>query len=113
MLQYIDIPESGDWDSPFVLSAENQCWDDATLKQLRDAYHIFFMSSGDSVTPIMVTGKKDNPLIVIGSEDDGTIFFHREDGCYQNLMSAYWIPHLIADLEAAKTYCDHLEVSDA
>ena len=71
------------------------------------------MSSGDSVTPIMVTGKKDNPLIVIGSEDDGTISFHREAGCYQNLMSAYWIPHLIADLEAAKTYCDNVEVSDA
>lgn len=43
MLQYIDIPEPGDLDSPFVLSAENQCWDDATLKQLRDTYHIFFM----------------------------------------------------------------------
>ena len=103
MLQYVNIPEPGNWDSPFVLSAENQCWDDATLKQLRDTYHIFFMSSGDSVTPIMVTGKKD----------DGTISFHREAGCYQNLMSAYWIPHLIADLEAAKTYCDNLEVSDA
>lgn len=113
MLQYIGIPEPGEYDEPFMLSAEDQNWDDATLKQLRDEYHIFFMSSGDSVTPIMVTGKKDNPLIVIGSEDDGTISFHREAGCYQNLMSAYWIPHLIADLEAAKTYCDNVEVSDA
>ena len=116
MLQHVKIPEPGDLDSPLSLEAEGQCWDDATLQQLRDEYHIFFMTSGDGVTPVMVIGTDSNPLIAIGSEDDGLIRFERRYGHYRYISSSYWIPYLIADLEAAKQYCDGLmsaEKSDA
>lgn len=97
-------------DEPLYLSARNQEWDDATLKQLRDDYHIFFMSGGNGVIPVMVLPVKSSadPLIVLGSEDDGTIRFGRQYGQFQNCFSSYWAPYLVSDLAAAKAYADEM-----
>lgn len=106
MLQYIFNTDLED-DEPMMFSAEEQCWDDATLKQLREEYNIIFMTSGDGVMPIMILNKDSKyPLLVLGSEDDGTIFFKREYGTFQNTFSPYWVKSLIADLEEALRVCN-------
>lgn len=106
MLQYVFNTDLED-DEPMMFSAEEQCWDDATLKQLREEYNIIFMTSGDGVMPIMILNKDSKyPLLVIGSEDDGTIFFERKYGTLAHTFSPYWVKSLIADLEEALMVCN-------
>ena len=101
MIKYYFEPE--DSDDPLMISAEDQAWDDATLKQLWDDYRVLFMSNGDGVIPVMVTHyESNNPIIVLGIEDDGTIQFPRHYSQYDFCFSAYWIDGLCADLQEAK-----------
>ena len=97
MLRYVDIPDDYEDDS-IMFVAEDQCWDDATLKQLRDEYNVVFRTNGDGVTPIMVSEKWG---IVLGTEDDGTIQFPRHYGQPAIRFSKIWADDLIADLKAA------------
>jgi hypothetical protein len=106
MLQYVFNTDLED-DEPMMFSAEDQCWDDDTLKQLREEYDIIFMTSGEGVMPVMILNKDGQyPLFVLGSEDDGTIFFDREYGHFRNTFSPYWVKYLIADLEEALRVCN-------
>lgn len=105
MLSYVFNEDLED-DESMMFSAEDQCWDDDTLKQLREEYDIVFMTNGDGVMPIMILNKDSQyPLFVLGSEDDGTIFFKRKYGHFINTFSPYWVKYLIADLEKALEIC--------
>lgn len=105
MLEYVFNTDLED-NEPMMFCAEEQCWDDATLKQLREEHDIIFMTSGDGVMPVMILNKDGQyPLFVLGSEDDGTIFFKREYGHFVNTFSSYWVRYLIADLEEALKVC--------
>lgn len=105
MIEYAFTEDLED-DEPMVLTAEDQCWDDATLKQLRDEYDIVFMTSGDAVLPVMILNKNKHPLLVIGSEDDGSIFFKRQCGQFTNSFSLYWVEPLVNDLREAIKICN-------
>lgn len=106
MLQYVFNTDLED-DEPMMFCAEEQCWDDATLKQLREEYNIIFMTSGDGVMPVMILNKNSKyPLLVIGTEDDGTIQFERKYGSLRHSFSPYWVKSLIADLEEALRVCN-------
>lgn len=106
MLKYIFNTDLKD-NEPMMFCAEEQCWDDATLKQLKEEHDIIFMTSGDGVIPVMILNKDSQyPMIVLGSEDDGTIFFQREYGQFVHRFSAYWVKHLIADLKEALKVCN-------
>lgn len=105
MLQYVWNEELADNES-MMFVAEEQCWDKATLKQLKEEHNIVFKTSGDAVMPIMIINKdSENPLFVIGHEDDGTIQFEREYGNLSHCFSFYWVKSLIADLEEALKIC--------
>ena len=105
MLKYVFNTDLED-DEPMMFSAEDQCWDDDTLKQLKEEYNIVFMTKGDGVMPVMILNKDSQyPLFVLGGEDDGTIFFKREYGQFRNTFSPYWVKYLIADLEEALKIC--------
>ena len=105
MLEYVFNEVEND-DDPIMFSAENQCWDAATLKQLKEEYDIVFMTNDDAVIPVMVLNKNtDYPLLVLGSEDDGTITFKRKYGNFVNCFSPYWVKSLIADLQEAVKLC--------
>lgn len=103
MIEYSFMDDLED-DEPAMLSAEDQTWDEATLKQLREEYNIIFMTGGDAVMPIMIINKETHPLLVIGHEDDGTICFDRQYGQYINKFSLYWVESLIADLKEAVNF---------
>lgn len=106
MLKYVWNEELED-DEPVIFSAENQCWDKATLKQLKEEYNVVFMTSGDAVKPIMIINKDGQyPVLVLGTEDDGTIQFKRKYGHFENCFSPYWVKSLIADLEEAARICE-------
>lgn len=106
MLQYVFDTNLED-DEPMMFCAEEQCWDNATLKQLREEHNIIFMTSGDGIMPVMIRNKDSQyPLLVLGSEDDGTIFFARKYGQFLNTFSPYWVKSLIADLEEALRVCN-------
>lgn len=109
MINYVSDWEDVSFDdenanAPIMLSAENQCWDEDTLKELKEKYNIFFMSNGmDSVHPIMVR----DGICYIGHEDDGTIYFDRKYGHPINGFSAYWIDSLINELSEVKKYLNY------
>ena len=106
MLKYVFNTDLED-DEPMMFCAEEQCWDDATLKQLREEHNIIFMTNGRGVMPIMIHNKDSkHPLLAIGSEDDGTIYFERKYGQITNTFSPYWVEYLIADLEEALRVCN-------
>ena len=106
MLKYIFNTDL-EADEPMRFSAEEQSWDSATLKQLREEYNIIFRTSGRGVIPIMILNKdSENPLLVLGNEDDGTISFDRKYGGFLNKFSSYWVKSLIADLEEALRICN-------
>ena len=106
MLQYVFNTDLED-DEPMMFCAEEQCWDDATLKQLREEHNIIFKTSGHGVMPVMILNKDSQyPLLVLGSEDDGTIRFQRKYGSLRNTFSPYWVKSLIADLEEALRVCN-------
>ena len=89
----------------FCLTAQDQEWDEDTIKQLKDEYHIFFNSGG--VRPVMLIPYRNGEgcCVVIGHEDDGTISFDRNEyGSFENAMSTYWINDLIKDLTDAREY---------
>lgn len=105
MLQYVFNTDLGD-DDPVMFCAEDQCWDEATLEQLKNEYNVVFMTGGDAVIPVMIVDSRGKyPLFVIGSEDDGTIHFERKYGQFRCCFSAYWAKSLIADLEEALKIC--------
>ena len=100
LLQYIFIRDPDDLlsDEPEIFTAEDQCWDEETLRQLREEYNIVFMTNGDGVTPIMVS---DRWGIVLGHEDDGTIQFRYQVGQPEMCFGKIWVEDLIADLREA------------
>ena len=103
---YDNVIDETKQDGILCYFAEDQYWDKATLKQLRDDHNIVFMTAGDGSTPIMIIPRKNsNPLIALGGEDDGQIFFHTYFGRFENSMDCYWIDSLIADLQEAKRIC--------
>lgn len=85
-------------DEEFIISAENQEWDENTLKELHDSYNIFFMSLGAGIVPVM---RRDD-FVILGIEDDGNIIFEKEDNVFKLCFNRYWIDFLIADLEREK-----------
>lgn len=90
-----------DEDDSLIISADEQLWDKATLEELKENYGIVFMTAGDAVIPVLVRGD----IIYLGSEDDGTIFFEKYGpDSFAHGFSKYWIPHLIADLLAARDF---------
>ena len=106
MLQYVFNTDLED-DEPMMFSAYDQCWDDATLNQLKDEYNIMFETNGAAVIPVMIINKdSEYPLIVLGSEDDGTITFKRKYGQFEDMFSIGWVKPLIADLEEALKVCN-------
>ena len=116
MLNYIfnkKLDDNANGDEPFRVCAEDQAWDEATLKQLREEYNVIFMTSGDGVTPVLVLHKdSDNPLFVLGFEDDGTIVFERKYNQFCNTFSAHWAKSLIADLEEAVKFCGYVQFNE-
>ena len=99
MLRYVDFEDSYECpDDPWMFTAEDQCWDQETLDQLRDEYGIVFMTNGDAVTPVMASRKWG---IVLGTEDDGTIQFQRKYGQPVMHFNPVWVEDLIADLREA------------
>lgn len=114
MIGYVDYRKNNDFEGKLYISAEDQCWDKNTLKQLRDEYDIIFMSSGDGVIPVKVIKYGDNYYgVALGSEDDGTIAFKQcgygDTKQYEYGFSEYWIDKLIADLQEAKRYIAELK----
>lgn len=96
-------------DEPFMLCAEDQSWDKATLKQLREEHDIIFMTGGNGVMPILVLNKEsEHPIFVLGFEDDGVIKFKRRYGSFTNRFSPYWVKSLIADLREAVKFCNYI-----
>lgn len=111
MIRYVDYCKNNDFGGKLYFSAEDQCWDKNTLKQLRDEYDIIFMSAGDGVIPVKVIKYGGNQYgIALGSEDDGTIAFEQYGNPkqYKHEFSEYWIDKLIADLQEAKRYIAEL-----
>lgn len=99
MLQYIDFSDDNDYSNdPWMFSAEDQNWDDETLRQLKEEYGVVFMTNGDGVIPVMISERWG---IVLGSEDDGTIQFQRQYGQPMMCFSKIWVEDLIADLKEA------------
>ena len=92
MVEYVFEDEN-----ELLISAENQCWDKNTLKQLKKEHNITFMTNGDGVTPVMVR----NRLVILGREDDGTIYFTKRYEQFENCFSIHWVPFLISDLKKA------------
>lgn len=100
MLRFVDLRDPNDnlSDEPEMFTAENQCWDIETLRQLRDEYNVVFMTNGDGVTPIMVS---DQWGIILGHEDDGTIQFRYQLGQPEMCFGSIWVEDLTADLKEA------------
>ena len=109
MIGYVDYCKDNDFEGKLVISAEDQCWDKKTLKQLRDEHDIIFMSAGDGIIPVKVIKYGDNYGVALGSEDDGTMRFERYFGDFKDGFSDYWIDFLIADLQEAKRYIAELK----
>ena len=112
MLEYVDMAHL-EPDEPLRFVAEDQCWDKATLKELRDKYNVIFMTKGNGVSPIMIInrGSEENPhfLLAIGSEDDGCISFERHFGQFKHTFHTMWAKYLIADLEEALKICEKMK----
>ena len=109
MLEYVNMKDLED-NEPLRFVAEEQEWDKATLKQLRDEYNVIFMTKGNGVSPVMILnmGSEENPhfLLAIGSEDDGCISFERAYGSFKHTFHTVWTKYLIADLEEALKICE-------
>ena len=106
MLQYA-YTTGLDHNEPMMFVAEEQNWDELTLKQLKEEYNIIFMTNGRGVMPIMVVNKNSkNPLFVIGHEDDGRIYFKREFGQFCDCFSYCWVKPLISDIKEALKFCE-------
>lgn len=96
-------------DKPITLTAENQSWDEETLKQLKEEYNIVFMTRGDGVYPIMILNSSIGRFFVIGNEDDGTMYFDFDEnhGRYRHMVSPYWVDAFMADLKEAMRLCGY------
>lgn len=112
MLQYVS---KGKDDDRWYFSAYDQCWDDATLKELWEEHHVIFMPDGiDAVHAVMIVEREgENPLIVIGVEDDGTLYFDRKYGQFAHGFDASWIDSLVGTLLKSKSRINEKEQNDS
>ena len=92
-----------------MITAEDQLWNNQTLKQLRDEHDIIFKSAGDGVIPVKVIKYGKYYGVALGSEDDGTMFFEKYFSQYKHMFNEYWIDSLIADLQEAKRHIAKLK----
>lgn len=114
MIEYVIFANEGDREETLYLSAKDQCWDKETLKELKDKYHIFFMTTGDSCHPVMVVPAHGGHFqYVFGVEDDGTVSFTKKYGQWQNSIYDFWIPTFIDDLEAAMSFVKDFKATGA
>ena len=105
MIYYHDVYEDAITLDREMLSAEDQCWDADTLKQLWDEERICYDGAG--ILPVKVIPRGDKTgeyLIAFGSEDDGTVFFDKYPGSdhYPHSFSVYWLDSVIAQLQEVK-----------
>lgn len=106
MIQFVDEDEN-----ELSIYAEDQSWDDETLKELEDEHTVFFMNNGDGVIPVLYYNLKnyqgeDAPAFAFGGEDDGHMWFKKRDGYNDFVVRAGidWIDDLIADLTKLRDY---------
>lgn len=105
MIYYRDVYEDATTLDREILSAEDQCWDADTLKQMWDEDGICY--DGRGILPVKVIPRGDKPdefLIALGYEDDGTVFFDKYPNSeqYPHSFSAYWLDSVIAQLQEVK-----------
>lgn len=99
-----------------MISAEDQAWDEDTLKELREKHNIIFMTSGDGVRAYKILERDEtifgqritSPLVVVGHEDDGTIYFKKGYKQFQDQFDSAWIDSIIADLKEVNKICNEL-----
>lgn len=96
--EYVPGDKESNEDDNYVLSAEGQEWDAATLKQLRDEYNIVY---NNGCHPILILKEDNEYFLVIGHEDDGRIWFERKYGQFKNRFHVSWAEKLIQNLEEA------------
>lgn len=85
-----------------VYVAENQAWDAATLKELRDKYNIYY---NKGIRPMKIIPRDNglNPLVVMGYEDDGRMWFVKDEwGDYKHRFDSYWIDSITDNLNIVK-----------
>ena len=112
MIEYTNFNDYDSDNEPLQFVAEDQCWDKATLNELKEKYNVIFMSAGEGVTPVMVIDRGNNGfhhcILVLGGEDDGCISFQRSYGQFVNTFHSVWAKYLIADIQDALKLCEEL-----
>lgn len=94
-----------DTDDMFTVWAENQEWDDATLKQLRKEYDIFYERG--TYIPVMLYrfSKNAGGVVVFGFEDDGALYFKKKDAItFEKQFSTRVFAGLMKELNAVGEY---------
>lgn len=79
------------------LFAENQSWDQETVKQLKNEYNIIYDGTGCYGFEV-IPRQQSNPLIRIYSEDDGCLYETDIE------FDFYWIKSFIKNLLDAENY---------
>lgn len=101
----VPVGEEDSSNDPAMFVAENQTWDKATCKQLKDEYNVIF--NGGIRAYMVIETETATPLIAVGHEDDGVISFQKRNGHYEDCFSAYWLDSVIDCLTRAESYCKY------
>ncbi len=95
-------------DEPVYFSAYDQRWDNQTIQELWDKYHVFY--NGGIHAYLILPRKTSDPLIITGYEDDGRIQFPRNYRHFEHPYSSYWLKSLITDLTDIRNLVNNGEV---
>ena len=97
-------------DEPVCFWAEDQTWDDETIKELKEKYNVIF-TNGIQATMLIKSNYDGRILIAVGFEDDGCIQFPRQYNQFTHCYSPYWLDSNMKLLQCTKEFVEDFEKS--
>ena len=108
MIAYTNYNEELEADENVVFRAEDQEWDDDTIQELKEKYHVIY-TGGIQAIMLIKSNYDGRILLAQGFEDDGCIQFPRRYDQFEHTFSPYWLDDNIRLLRMAQTFAKDAE----
>lgn len=108
MIAYTNYNEELEEDENVIFRAEDQEWDDATIKELKEKYHVIY-THGIQATMLVKSHYDGRILLAQGFEDDGCIQFPRRYNQFDHMYSPYWLDSNIKLLQVTKEFVEDVD----
>ena len=108
MIAYTNCNEELEADENVIFRAEDQEWDNATIKELKEKYHVIYTGGIQAI--MLVKSTYDGRILLAqGFEDDGCIQFPRSYNQFEHMYHPYWLDSNTKLLQKTKEFVEDVD----